>query len=161
MHRIPAIILSAAFACSLAATAAFAHAFLDHAVPGVGATVSGSPSELKLTFTQSLVPAFASVQIATAAGAPVSAGKATSDPADPATLHVRLGSAVKARSLQSDLACGLGRYPSHRRHVHFHRHALRTGALAGRRRGASFGRAAHAPDVIRWPRPLSSELRDP
>ncbi len=96
MHRIPAIILSAAFACSLAATAAFAHAFLDHAVPGVGATVSGSPSELKLTFTQSLVPAFASVQIATAAGAPVSAGKATSDPADPATLHVRLGQPLKS-----------------------------------------------------------------
>jgi len=95
MHRILAIILSAAFACSLAATAAFAHAFLDHAVPGVGATVSGSPSELKLTFTQSLVPAFASVQIATADGAPVSAGKATSDPADPATLHVRLGQPLK------------------------------------------------------------------
>jgi len=95
MHRIPAIILSAAFACSLAATTAFAHAFLDHAVPGVGATVSGSPSELKLTFTQSLVPAFASVQIAAADGAPVSAGKATSDPADPATLHVRLGQPLK------------------------------------------------------------------
>jgi methionine-rich copper-binding protein CopC len=95
MHRILAIILSAAFACSLAATAAFAHAFLDHAVPGVGATVSGSPSELKLTFTQSLVPAFASVQIATAGGAPVSAGKATSDPADPTTLHVRLGQPLK------------------------------------------------------------------
>jgi methionine-rich copper-binding protein CopC len=95
MHRILTIILSAAFACSLAATGAFAHAFLDHAVPGVGATVSGSPSELKLTFTQSLVPAFASVQIATAGGAPVSAGKATSDPADPATLHVRLGQPLK------------------------------------------------------------------
>jgi methionine-rich copper-binding protein CopC len=61
----------------------------------VGATVSGSPSELTLTFTEALVPAFASVRIATAGGAPVAAGKATLDPADPRTLHVRLGQALK------------------------------------------------------------------
>jgi methionine-rich copper-binding protein CopC len=95
MHRFLTIILGAAFACALAATSAFAHAFLDHAVPGVGATVSGSPSELKPTFSQSLAPAFASVQIATEGGAPVPAGKATPDPADPATLHVRLGQPLK------------------------------------------------------------------
>jgi methionine-rich copper-binding protein CopC len=95
MQRFPTIILCAAFACSLAATAAFAHAFLDHAVPGVGATVSGSPRELKLTFSQSLTPAFASVQITMADGAPISAGKATQDPADPATLHVRLDQPLK------------------------------------------------------------------
>jgi methionine-rich copper-binding protein CopC len=89
------IALATAFACGFAATAALAHAFLDHAVPGVGATVSGSPSELKLTFTESLVPAFASVHIATADGAPVSAGKATPDPADAATLHVRLAQPLK------------------------------------------------------------------
>ena len=95
MHRFPTIILYAAFACALAAPAAFAHAFLDHAVPGVGGAVSGSPSELKLTFSQSLAPAFASVQIATADGAPVLAGKATPDPSDAATLHVRLGQPLK------------------------------------------------------------------
>ncbi len=95
MHRFPTIILGAAFACGLAASAAFAHAFLDHAVPGVGATVSGSPSELTLTFTEALVPAFARVQIATAGGAPVASGKATLDPADAKTLHVRLGQPLK------------------------------------------------------------------
>jgi len=94
MHHIRKTILGAALACSFAATAAFAHAFIDHAVPGVGATVSGSPSELTLTFTQSLAPAFASVQITTAGGAPVPAGKATADPSDPATLHVRLDTLV-------------------------------------------------------------------
>ena len=69
--------LIVAVTCALSANAACAHAFLDHAVPGVGATVSGSPSELKLTFTESLMPAFSGVKIATADGAPVPAGKAT------------------------------------------------------------------------------------
>ncbi len=97
MARFLTIFLGAACACAcaLAATAAYAHAFLDHAVPGVGATISGSPTELKLTFTESLEPAFSGVQLATAAGAPVAAGKATVDPSDPATLHVRLAQPLK------------------------------------------------------------------
>ena len=70
MQRFSKLVITAALASSLSATAAFAHAFLDHAVPGVGATVSGSPSELRLTFTQALVPAFSGVQITTAGGAP-------------------------------------------------------------------------------------------
>jgi len=95
MRRFLTIILCAAFACGLAANAALAHAFLDHAVPSVGGTVSGSPSELRLTFTEKLVPAFSGVQIATAGGAPVAAAKATLDPADAATLHVRLSQPLK------------------------------------------------------------------
>ena len=95
MRRFLTIILCTAFAWGVAASAAFAHAFLDHAVPPVGGTVSGSPSELRLTFTERLVPAFSGVQIATAGGAPVAAAKATLDPADPATLHVRLSQPLK------------------------------------------------------------------
>jgi copper resistance protein C len=95
MHRFPTIILGAAVACGVGAGSAFAHALLDHAVPGVGATVSSSPNELMLTFTEALVPAFARVQIATAGGAPVAAGKAMLDPADPRTLHVRLSQPLK------------------------------------------------------------------
>jgi methionine-rich copper-binding protein CopC len=87
--------LIVAATCALSANAACAHAFLDHAVPGVGATVSGSPSELKLTFTEALTPAFSGVKIATADGAPVPAGKATVDSADAATLHVRLAQPLK------------------------------------------------------------------
>lgn len=94
MQRFP-ITLAAAFSCGLAATPAFAHAFLDRAVPAVGSTVSGSPSELRLAFSEALVPAFASVQITTAQGAPVAAGKATLDPTDPSVLHVRLAQPLK------------------------------------------------------------------
>jgi copper resistance protein C len=84
-----------AVACAFAATAAFAHAFLDHAVPGVGATVSASPSELELVFTQNVVPSFSGVEIASAEGGAVSSGKATGDAGSPNVLHVRLGSALK------------------------------------------------------------------
>ena len=87
--------ISAAFACVLAATAASAHAFLDHAVPAVGATVRGSPGEIELVFTQNIVPAFSGVEIAAAGGGAIAAAKAMADPANPAVLHVRLGQALK------------------------------------------------------------------
>jgi copper resistance protein C len=88
--------LSAAIlACTCAATVAFAHAFLDRAIPGVGATVSGSPSELQLTFTQNIVPAFSGVTLAAAGGAAIPVGKPVPDPSNQNTLHVSLGHALK------------------------------------------------------------------
>lgn len=95
MHRFMRLLPVAAFACCFAATAAFAHAFLDRAVPGVGATVQGSPSELQLSFTQNIVLAFSGVRIAAAGGGPIPTGKPTLDPAQPNVLHVRLGHALK------------------------------------------------------------------
>ena len=77
------------------ATAAYAHAFLDRAVPGVGATVSGSPSELELAFTQNLVPAFSNVSVASGSGERIPVGKPVLDAANPSVLHVRLGRALK------------------------------------------------------------------
>jgi methionine-rich copper-binding protein CopC len=90
MQRFPIITLGTAFAC-IGAPAAFAHAFLDRAVPAVGSTVQGSPGEIRLVFSEAIVPAFAGVQIATAEGAPVEAGKPAIDAANPAVLHVLLG----------------------------------------------------------------------
>jgi hypothetical protein len=49
--------------------AAFAHAFLDHAVPGVGLTVSGPVREIRLYYTQGVVTAFSHVHFAGATGA--------------------------------------------------------------------------------------------
>jgi hypothetical protein len=46
------IILVSLFALALAASAAQAHAFLDHASPLVGRTVASAPHEVALTFTQ-------------------------------------------------------------------------------------------------------------
>ena len=95
MKSLRTLVLTAV-ACAFAATAAFAHAFLDHAVPGVGATVSGSPSELELSFTQNIVPAFSGAEIAAAGGGAIPAAKATVDPVSPNVMHVRLGHALKA-----------------------------------------------------------------
>jgi methionine-rich copper-binding protein CopC len=61
---------------SLAATAASAHAFLDHASPLVGSTVRAPPREVSLTFTQSLEPAFSSIAVFDSGGARVDQGKA-------------------------------------------------------------------------------------
>lgn len=57
-------------ACALmlaAASQVHAHAFLDHAAPVVGSTVHGSPSQIKLWFTQTLEPAFSTVRVLDAA----------------------------------------------------------------------------------------------
>jgi methionine-rich copper-binding protein CopC len=89
------IVLLASIACVFAATAANAHAFLDHAVPAVGATVSDSPGEIELVFTQNIVPAFSGVEIAAAGGGAVPAAKAAADAGNSAVLHVRLGQALK------------------------------------------------------------------
>jgi copper resistance protein C len=95
MQRFSMIRIAAAVTCTLAATAAYAHAFLDRAIPGVGATVNGSPSELLLSFTQNVVPAFSGVTLAAAEGGQIPTGKPALDPAKPNTLHVRLGHALK------------------------------------------------------------------
>jgi methionine-rich copper-binding protein CopC len=55
---------------------AFAHAYLQSAVPAVGATVSAAPSQLVMNFTEGLETAFCSVTVTNAAGQAVNDGKA-------------------------------------------------------------------------------------
>ena len=87
-RRIPAMIAFAASA--LVSVTALAHAFLDHAVPAVGATVAQPPAEVTLWFTEPLEPAFSGVAVTKAAGERVDTGTATIDPKDPQELHVPL-----------------------------------------------------------------------
>jgi copper resistance protein C len=42
---------------------AWAHAFLDHADPKVGSTVTNSPPVIKIWFTQQLEPVFSSIMV--------------------------------------------------------------------------------------------------
>jgi methionine-rich copper-binding protein CopC len=42
---------------------AWAHAFLDHANPKVGSTVTNSPAQIKVWFTQNIEPVFSSVVV--------------------------------------------------------------------------------------------------
>lgn len=89
MQRFLKLVLAAGVACVLVGAEAYAHAFLDSASPGVGATVSGSPSELRLSFSQNVVLAFSGVQISAAGGGAIPAGKAVL--VAPNVLSVRLG----------------------------------------------------------------------
>ena len=72
--RIRFLIVSLALA-ALGTVAARAHAFLDHASPLVGSTVSSAPRELSLTFTQNLEAGFGSVEVTDANGGRVDQGK--------------------------------------------------------------------------------------
>ena len=42
---------------------ASAHAFLDHAEPKVGSTVTSSPSAIRIWFTQEIEPAFCTIEV--------------------------------------------------------------------------------------------------
>jgi methionine-rich copper-binding protein CopC len=69
------IVVLSLLLAALAATAAHAHAFLDHASPLVGSTVATAPHEVALTFTQNLEAAFSSVQVTDPKGVRVDQGK--------------------------------------------------------------------------------------
>jgi len=94
----PTIVLGAwlalAFLASvvLGSAGAFAHAFLDHAVPLVGSTVHGSPGEVKVWFTQELEPAFSSLRVVDQNGAQVDRQNNAIDPGDRAVMKVSLPS---------------------------------------------------------------------
>jgi methionine-rich copper-binding protein CopC len=81
-----------AMAAPFMASLAFGHAYLDHAVPGVGTTVSGPVREIRITFNEGIVPAFSHVHVVSAAGAQIPVGKPAT--AEPETMVVRLGRAL-------------------------------------------------------------------
>jgi methionine-rich copper-binding protein CopC len=72
MNRTAITILSSLF---LGTAHAHAHAFLDHAEPRVGTSVTSSPREVSLWFTQNLEAAFSTVEVRDANGARVDQGK--------------------------------------------------------------------------------------
>ena len=94
MRHFVKLFVAMALSALLATSTAFAHAFLDHAVPGVGMTVSGSPHELRLYFTQGVVTAFSAVSITSGTGAAIPASRPVNDPSDQQTVIVRLGRAL-------------------------------------------------------------------
>jgi methionine-rich copper-binding protein CopC len=76
MTRFTTFALGALMAC--VATAAKAHAQLDRAVPAVGSTVTSSPSQVTLYFTESLEPKFSGGEVRNGSGARVDHGASIS-----------------------------------------------------------------------------------
>ena len=89
MHRI-ALFLSVLLLLLLSPVAANAHAHLDHATPAINSTVSPSPKEVVLWFTEKLEPTFSTIEVQDAKGAAVQTGKALLARSDPTQLRVAL-----------------------------------------------------------------------
>jgi methionine-rich copper-binding protein CopC len=87
-HRTAAMI--AALIAGMPAGAALAHAFLDHAVPAVGSTVSAAPVEIRLFFSEAVEPLFSGVELATVDGAAIATGATVIDPRDPMQLVLKV-----------------------------------------------------------------------
>ena len=83
MHRI-ALCVALQTCCSQA----FGHAFLEHARPAVGSTVHGSPTEIRLSFTSPLEPAFSTVKVLDQSGRQVDRKDKHVDRGDPAQIIV-------------------------------------------------------------------------
>jgi copper resistance protein C len=75
---------------TLGAPAAQAHAFLDHASPAVGSTVSTAPPALRMWFTEQLEPVFTTATVTDKSGNNVGAGPARVNPKSAIELEVPL-----------------------------------------------------------------------
>ena len=71
------ILLIALLAAGFPAVAAFAHAFLDHAVPAVGSTVTTAPKEVLIFYTQPLESAFSGAVLLGANGQTIATAAAS------------------------------------------------------------------------------------
>ena len=89
-HRMIVAAAVLAAAITLRAPTLQAHAFLDHASPAVGSTVSTPPEAVTMWFTQELEPAFTTATVTDASGNTVDAGPAQVDPKEPTELRVAL-----------------------------------------------------------------------
>jgi methionine-rich copper-binding protein CopC len=69
---------------------AWAHAFLDHAEPKVGSTLTNSPAEIKIWFTQELEPVFSTLEVQDAQGKEVDKKDAHLDAKDKSLFLVSL-----------------------------------------------------------------------
>jgi copper resistance protein C len=70
---------------------AWAHAFLDHAEPKVGSTVTVVPAEVKIWFTQNVEPVFSTIDVTDAQGKQVDKKDSHIDSKDKSLLIVSLG----------------------------------------------------------------------
>jgi copper resistance protein C len=84
------IILSFFFIVLTGSARLEAHAFLEHAEPGVGSTVQTSPNEVRIRFTENIEPAFSSIQVFDASNRQVDKRDVHLDRSDHALLHVSL-----------------------------------------------------------------------
>ncbi len=81
----------AAASLALSGSPTLAHAVLDKSVPPVGGAVATPPSEIRLTFSEEVVPQFSGAELSTEAGALIATGKPAQQPADKKSLVIPIG----------------------------------------------------------------------
>ena len=84
------MLLAALVASATIPAAASAHAFLKTATPGVGSTVATPPKQLVIDYTEGVEPAFSTVAVVNATGAPMNDGPVKTAPNNNAELVVPL-----------------------------------------------------------------------
>ena len=82
MLKVNSISAVALVVASLSASAAFAHADLQSAEPAAGSAATTSPKEIRLTFSEALIPRFSGVELKDQAGKLIATGKVAVDPAN-------------------------------------------------------------------------------
>ena len=70
---------------------AAAHAFLERAEPAVGGSVAASPREIRLFFSEPVVPQFSDAELTDAQSAPIATGKLSQGGADKKSLVLSIG----------------------------------------------------------------------
>jgi copper resistance protein C len=94
-NRTFVLALTASLAFGLNVQTALAHALLKKATPAVGGTVSGSPSEIRINFSEGVEPSFSGLTLTSEAGGPVPVGKSAVDPSDNSTLITPVSQTLK------------------------------------------------------------------
>jgi methionine-rich copper-binding protein CopC len=95
MSRTSIFRLIASLAFAFVASAALAHAQLQKAIPAVGGTVTLSPTEIRLKFSEGVEPRFSGIALATQAGVAQPIAKPSIDPADNSVLIAVISQALK------------------------------------------------------------------
>src|SRR3984893_8378061 len=80
----------AVFAASLFGGAVNAHPLLQSAEPAVGAAVTTSPKQIRITFNENVIPQMSGVEVKDQTGKTIATGKAATDPANKKLLVVPL-----------------------------------------------------------------------
>jgi methionine-rich copper-binding protein CopC len=89
------ILFAVAVLVASAASEASAHALLQQAVPAVGGTVSSSPTEIRLKFSEGVEPHFSVIALQSESGVTEQLGKATVATGDSSTLVAAVPQALK------------------------------------------------------------------
>jgi methionine-rich copper-binding protein CopC len=92
------ILIFAICAVGLIATCAGAHPTLTSATPAAGVSAASSPTELRLTFSEDVVPRFSRVTLKDQGGKTIATGPATTEPKDKKQLVVLLKAPLTAGS---------------------------------------------------------------